>query len=124
MQGGGKVRAMFIGALVASGCGSNFSDAGLCAQMWNNDVPTDLSERFTEAIVYPWTDKADDDGCGVMFVSGTGEPWVLFGGVVEDDRVATWDRVAGDRWGEDSPEGGSTDPNVVVLPGGLVSIPT
>jgi hypothetical protein len=57
-------------------------------------------------------------------VSAQGREWVLFAGVVANERIADWSRDAGDRWGDDSPEGGPTDPNVVVLPGGLVSIPT
>ena len=99
-------------------------DAARCARIWNDRPGADLSDRFDEAIAYPWTDKAGDDGCGVIFVSGVGGPWVMFGGVVLDGRVGDWSRVEGERWGEDSPEGDvPTESNVVVLPGGLVSVP-
>jgi hypothetical protein len=97
-------------------------DAGRCARIWNDQPPADLSESFDEAITYDWTDKADDDGCGVIFLSGDGRPWVIFGGVVENGRVGQWSRVDGERWGADSPEGDApTEPNVVVLPGGILS---
>jgi hypothetical protein len=121
------VRPLILIVLLATplaGCTSTgTSDAGRCAMIWNEDPPVDLSDRFDEAIAYRWIDEADDDGCGVVFVSGDGRPWTIFGGVVADDRVEHWSRVDGERWGEDSPEGGPTEPNVVVLPGGVLSVP-
>jgi len=111
--------------LTLAGCGStSASRAGRCARIWNEEPPADLSEGFDEAIVYRWTDKAGDDGCGVIFHSGRGSEWVIFGGVVDDGRVGHWSRVVGERWGEDSPEGGPTEPNVTVLPGGLLTVPS
>jgi hypothetical protein len=115
---------MVIGSLFLSTCGSSLSATARCAQIWNDDVPADLSGRFTQAIVYPWTDKAGDDGCGVVFVSAPQREWVMFAGVITNDRVEGWSREAGDRWREDSPEGSPTHPNVVVFPGGLVSAPS
>jgi hypothetical protein len=82
-----------------------------------------MAGRFSVAVVGSGTDKAGDDGCSVTFISDPGLEWVQFGGVVRNERVATWSRVAGERWGDDSPEGGPEEPNVVVLPGGLVTVP-
>jgi hypothetical protein len=98
------------------------SDAERCAKIWNADVPADMSGRFQRAVVYRWTDKAEDDGCGVLFISRAGGEWSLFGGVVLDDRVREWSRVSGERWGQDSPEGGPTEMNASVLPGGQLSL--
>ena len=90
--------------------------------MWNSSVPHDLSNDFDRAIVYEWTDKAADDGCGVTFISGEGEPWMIFAGVVVDGRVSQWSRVNGERWREDSPEGETpTEPNAAVLEAGFLS---
>jgi hypothetical protein len=107
------------------GCDSTTaSEPARCARIWNEEPPADLSERFDEAIVYRWTDKAGDDGCGVIFHSGRGSEWVIFGGGVDDGHVTHWSREVGEGWGEDSPEGDvPTDPNVVVRPGGRLVVP-
>ncbi len=55
--------------------------------------------------------------------AGPGDEWVSFGGTVVDGHVRTWSRDDGDGWLEDSPEGGSTEVNAVVHPGGLLSVP-
>ena len=115
---------MLVLVLVMVGCSATRGPAAptRCVRMWNATVPEDASDDFDRAIVYRWTDKADDDGCGIIFLSGAGAPWIIFGGVVVDDRVSHWTRVFGERWGEDSPEGDTpTEPNVRVLPGGLLS---
>lgn len=97
-------------------------DAERCVAMWNAEVPADMTGRFERAIVHRWTDKAKDDGCGVVFVSRPGGEWSLFGGVVLDDRVRHWSRVSGNRWGQDSPEGGPTGMNATVLAGGRLAL--
>jgi hypothetical protein len=111
--------------LAFSGCSSTPEPgAARCGRIWNDRPPADLDHRFDEAIVYRWTDKAGDDGCGVIFVFGAREPWVIFGGVVVDGRVGHRSRVDGARWGEDGPEGDvPREPNLVVFPGGLLSEP-
>ena len=89
-----------------------------CAKIWNAEIPADMNGQFGGATVYHWTDKAEDDGCAVLFVSRSGGEWILFAGVVVGDRVREWSRVSGERWGQDSPEGGPIDVNASVLPGG------
>jgi hypothetical protein len=113
-----------IAVVLMAGCASEGSSPPpqRCVRIWNDSVPYDLSTDFDRAIVYLWTDKADDDGCGVTFVSEDGEPWAIVSGVVVDEDVDHWTRVDGDQWGEDSPEGDApTEPNVVVLEGGSLS---
>jgi hypothetical protein len=94
------------------------SDTDGCAKIWNAEIPADMNGRFERATLYHWTDKAEDDGCGVLFVSRPRGEWILFGGVVVGDRVRVWSRASGERWGQDSPEGGPTETNASVLPGG------
>jgi hypothetical protein len=93
-----------------------------CVSIWNAEIPADMSDGFERATVYRWTDKAQDDGCGVLFVSRPGGEWILFGGVVVGDRVREWSRASGERWGQDSSEGGPTEVNATVLPGGRLSL--
>jgi hypothetical protein len=60
-------------------------------------------------MVYEWTDKAQDEGCGVVIVSRrTGEWTIHYILLARSNRPivpARWDAVSGEEWGEDSPEG-------------------
>jgi hypothetical protein len=60
-------------------------------------------------LVYEWTDKAEDEGCGVVIVSKTTGEWTIHYIVLaranEPIVPARWDSVSGEEWGEDSPEG-------------------
>jgi hypothetical protein len=63
-----------LAVVVLGSCGSQRidPDAARCASIWNAEVPANTTLRSDRAIVYRWTDKAGDDGCGVVFVSRPG----------------------------------------------------
>jgi hypothetical protein len=96
-----------------------------CAAQWN--APTNRGNRAIESaapfdvvVVSGWLAKERFPGCGVLFRGDEGKPWLWFGGSLHGGRVRVWDRVSGERWGDDSPEGGPDEPNAVVTVEGRV----
>jgi hypothetical protein len=96
-----------------------------CAAQWN--APANHGGRaiasaahFDEAVVSGWLAKERFPGCGVLFRGDEGEPWLMFGSSLHG--VGVWDHVSGDRWGDDSPEGGPDEPNAVVTDDGRVRL--
>jgi hypothetical protein len=99
----------------------------LCAAQWN--APTNRRSRaiesaahFDVAVVSGWLAKERFPGCGVLFRGDEGEPWLWYAGSLHEGRVRVWDRVSGEGWGEDSPEGGPDGPNAVVTVEGRVRL--
>lgn len=75
---------------------------------------------FDRAAVTGSLSKDRFPGCGVLFVERAREPWILFVAWVPEQGPAHWDRVDGENWGIDSPEGGQSEPNATVAGDGRV----
>jgi hypothetical protein len=69
---------------------------------WNANPPVERTFLEADAIVYRWTDKAMDEGCGVILVSPATREWTIYSQVPARSRH--WDQVSGSVWKEDSPE--------------------
>ena len=81
-----------------------------CVRAWNEDPPAvAVPAEQADVRVYEWTDKAEDEGCGVVIVSRTTREWIIHYIVLaranKPIAPARWDSVSGEEWGEDSPEG-------------------
>lgn len=127
-----SIRPCFIAVLllasVSSACSGESSPAPdpppqHCVQVWNEDPPSvAVSPDDANVIVYEWTNKAEEEGCGVVIVSRTTGEWAIHS--IEQAESNKWDSVTGAEWGEDSPEGDvPEDPNASLDSGGrIVSI--
>jgi hypothetical protein len=121
-------------ALVSGGAGllghlrkARVPSPEMCAAQWNartnrGNRAIESAAHFDVAAVSGWLAKERFPGCGVLFRGDEGEPWLWFGGSLHEGRVRAWDRVRGERWDEDSPEGGPDGPNAVVTVEGRVRL--
>lgn len=118
-----------IVALVATSCRTGPSGPSVadCASFWNSSSNRANQEAvsgsgFRTAILSSVDNKAGQHGCGAMFIQQSGGKWSLFADIVGDDTATlTWpDRVSGNQWGIDSPDGAASDPNYVVTQAGEV----
>jgi len=97
-----------------------------CVRVWNEDSPSvAVPADDANVIVYEWTDKAEDEGCGVVIVSRTTGAWTIHFIVLARAGKALpgtrWDAVSGQEWGEDSPEGDVPEaPNAALNPAGRI----
>jgi hypothetical protein len=92
-----------------------------CVRAWNEDPPSvAIQAEDANVKVYAWTDKAQDEGCGIVIVLKETGAWTTHSSVLTRSVAivpAQWDAVSGEEWGEDSPDGdvlegfnGSLDP--------------
>jgi hypothetical protein len=93
-----------------------------CISHWNQDGPhRDVAaEGYVVAEITSGENKAGPWGCGVLFHSGRGEPWRIYGAIVDGGVVGRWDSQSGSSWGTDSPEG-PIDANVPVRSDGSLA---
>jgi hypothetical protein len=94
--------------LLLGACSTHVSgEASECVTLWNDGGPRGsvATEGYTLADVIPNENKAGQRGCGLLFHSGHGEPWQLYGIIIENGAIGNWTSVAGSSWGTDSPEG-------------------
>jgi hypothetical protein len=117
------VKRRTIGAVLAlsGACASPIpAEAQACIALWNEGGPRGViaAEGYTEADVNAGENKASQRECGFRFHSASGEPWRIYGAIIEDDAVVgDWVSVTGSQWGDDSPEG-DVDVTVGVAPDG------
>lgn len=120
-----SIRPSFVAVLLlasaSSACsGESSPPPARCVRAWNQDPPTvTVPAEDANVIVYEWTDKAEDEGCGVVIVSRTTGEWTIHYIVLSGSNE--WGAVSGAEWGKDSPEGDvPTDANASLSPGARV----
>jgi hypothetical protein len=95
--------------LLSGGCSTPVSaEARECIAHWNDSGPRGIvaEEGYVLAELTAGENKAGQGECGFLFHAGEGEPWRVYGIIVEGGAaLGTWSSQAGSAWGTDSPEG-------------------
>jgi hypothetical protein len=116
-------RAIAAVLVLSAGCSTGIpAEAQECIALWNQSGPRRAiaAETYAVADVIAGENKANQHECGFRFHSAPGEPWRIYGAIIEDRAmVGNWISVTGLRWGDDSPEGPVDVTVAVALDGSL-----